>query len=221
MENNSKTDTAYKAWDIIWKTDEGRKDWSIPSPEVVNIIKMLEQKSSKIVLDLGCGVGRHSLFLAESGFTVHAIDGSISGIQYLKESCKSLTGSVEAICGDMTNLPYNDSYFDYILAWNVIYHGNLSVIHRVLSEVLRVLKPGGIFQFTMLSKRNIDYTQGNPIAFNTIVDESDTSDKNHPHFYCNSIELMQLLIGFEIISLNDNDLLRKGSYHWHIVAEKM
>jgi SAM-dependent methyltransferase len=32
------------------------------------------------VLDLGCGVGRHALLLAEHGFDVEAIDGSLAGL---------------------------------------------------------------------------------------------------------------------------------------------
>ena len=38
------------------------------------------------VLDLGCGVGRHALLLAEHGFDVEAIDGSLAGLAVVRET---------------------------------------------------------------------------------------------------------------------------------------
>ena len=221
MENIATTNTAHQEWDLRWKTEEGRKAWSVPAKDVVEVLDLLKERGTKKVLDLGCGVGRHSILLAKSGFAVHALDGSDTGIAHLEDMCKAENIDINATCAEMTNLPYQDSYFDYILAWNVIYHGNLSVVKRVLSEVLRILKPGGIFQLTMLSKRNSEYNHGKCISLNTFVNDADISDKNHPHFYCSSSELMQLLMGFEIISSLDKQQVREGSYHWNIVAEKI
>jgi hypothetical protein len=46
------------------------------------------------------------------------------------------------------------------------------------------------------------------------------SDKAHPHFYCDAGELVQLLRGFELVSLEDYEHRSPGSFHWHFVAEK-
>lgn len=70
----------------------------------------------------------------------------------------------------------------------------------------------------MLSKRNINYRIGREIAPNTLVG-GDTSDKIHPHYYCNALELVRLFEGFELLSLVDREHQHSGSYHWHMVAE--
>ena len=68
--------TAIAAWDKRWATAEGRADWLQPDPDVVKLIPELDARGARTALDLGCGVGRHALFLAEHGFAVEAIDGS-------------------------------------------------------------------------------------------------------------------------------------------------
>ena len=71
--------TAVEAWDKRWATSEGRADWLEPHPAVVAILPELRARGAKRVLDLGCGVGRHALLLAEHGFNVEALDGSPAG----------------------------------------------------------------------------------------------------------------------------------------------
>ena len=44
----------------------------------------------------------------------------------------------------MTELPFEDGQFDHVLSWNVIYHGDETVVRRTLAEVARVLRPGQV-----------------------------------------------------------------------------
>jgi hypothetical protein len=86
-----------------------------------------------------------------------------------------------------------------------------------------VLKPGGSYQGTMLSKRNVKYGKGEEVAPNTFVDaaiDPDDSDKIHPHFYCKAAELVELFAEFELLSLIDQEHAKPGSWHWHMVAER-
>src|SRR6516165_10349122 len=72
--------TAIEAWDARWTTVEGRVDWLDPEPDVVALLPELKARGVRNALDLGCGVGRHAVFLAEHGLTVEAIDGSAAGL---------------------------------------------------------------------------------------------------------------------------------------------
>jgi len=49
----------------------------------------------------------------------------------------------------------------------LIYHGGEAVLRKTITEITRLLKPGGIYQGTMLSKRRFDYGVGNEISRNT------------------------------------------------------
>lgn len=216
----NQTNTAHLEWEKKWQTEEGREAWLEAESDVIEVLPLLKEREVKDVLDLGCGVGRHSLLLAEQGFQVRAMDGSESGLAFLEKEADKRGISLETKLAEMTQLPYADSSFDYILAWNVIYHGNLSVVTRVISEITRILKPGALFQGTMLSKRNFEVNSGHQLSYNTFINQG-MSDKNHPHFYVNSTELVSLFTGYEFWSMVDKEHTRPGSNHWHLLVEKL
>ncbi len=200
---------------------EGPRHEKQPQPEVVDTVPLLREKGIARVLDLGCGVGRHALLLADEGFSVCALDGSASGIAFSRQAAQDGGLAIEFGLGLMTELPYGDQVFGAVVAWNVIYHGDETVIRRTLDEVRRVLQPGGVFVGTMLSKRNSHFGVGREVAPDTyVMDGSDLSDKAHPHYYCDAVKLLDLFAGFEPLTLFDRQHHRPGSYHWHLVAER-
>ena len=214
------TDTAHLDWDVRWQSEEGRADWIEPESFVAETISLLKGRGVKTVLDLGCGVGRHALLLAREGFIVHGVDASPAAMDYVSRQAGKGDLDISLQMSEMTEIPFENEMFDYVLAWNVIYHGDLPVVQRSLSEILRVLKPGGLFQGTMLSKRNAEIVSGRRIAKDTYIN-SDCFEKRHPHFYCNAAELVALFGGFEPLTIIDCEHSKEGSYHWHILAEKM
>ncbi len=220
MTKHAGMSTAYLDWEVRWRSEEGRADWLEPEADVRNLSAHLHHAGVRKVLDLGCGVGRHTLYLAALGFAVSALDASESGLAHAREITDQLKCQIDFRVGSMTDLPYEDNSFDYVLAWNVIYHGDGAVVRRSIGEIARVLKPGRIYQGTMLSKRNINYRLGREIAANTLIG-GNTSDKEHPHYYCNARELVALFEGFELISVIEREQRKPGSYHWHLVAESV
>lgn len=220
-ETAKNTATAHLEWDKRWQTKEGRADWLTPEHDVVQFTESLGSASKNLrVLDLGCGVGRHAMYLAEQGFETYGLDGSEAGLSYAKQIASERNLTLQLTHGSMEALPYEDEFFDYILAFNVIYHGDPTVVSRCVAEIHRVLRSGGFFQGTMLSKRNGKYGRGREIAPNTFVIPNE-DDKDHPHFYCNALELCQLLNGFELRSLKDQIHKKPESWHWHLIAERL
>jgi SAM-dependent methyltransferase len=210
--------TAVEAWDLRWATDEGRADWLEPHRDVMAILPELKSRGARRALDLGCGVGRHALLLAEHGLAVEAIDGSAAGIAFAREQAKARGLSLNVQQGSADVLPFPDRTFDFVLSWNVIYHGTLGDAGRRLAEIWRVLKPGALYQGTMLSTRNSNYGRGRAVAPDTFVDG--TEEKAHPHFYCDAAGLIALFAGFELLSLTQQQQRKPDSWHWHIVAER-
>ena len=103
-------------------------------------------------LDIGCGTGDLSIAVAMLGkpdIKVTGLDYSAPMLIQAKEKANraGLAGIIEFVHGQADNLPFPDSYFDSVgitFAFrNLTYKNRLALCY--LSEVLRVLKPGGRF----------------------------------------------------------------------------
>ena len=139
MNGNPKlpTDTADQHWNKIWNNLEKGSKWLMPEPDVERWAKGL--KAGSAILDLGAGVGRHALALNSAGFDVAALDAAPGGLAEINRAGPE----VETKLGRMDQLPFTDACFDHVLSWNVIYHGDETIVLNTISEVRRVLKPGG------------------------------------------------------------------------------
>ena len=212
------TVTAVEAWDERWATPEGRADWRVPHPAVAAMIPVLQARGAKTVLDLGCGIGRHALFFAEHGFAVEAVDGAAAGLDFARQEAAARKLRLGLRQANADALPFADASFDYVLSWNVIFHGTMGDVGRRLAEVWRILKPGALYQGTMLSKRDAQFGHGRHVGPDTFIRGSDA--KAHPHYYCDLAGLAALFAGFDFLSLTQEEQRRPGSWHWHIIAER-
>jgi SAM-dependent methyltransferase len=215
-----RTGSAIDSWEKRWGTEAGRADWIDAHPAVVGLLPELKARGVQRALDLGCGVGRHALLLADAGFQVEAFDGSETGLAVLRETAASRGLTLGLKHGNADALPYPDTSFDFVLSWNVIYHGTLGDAGARIAEIWRVLKPGGLYQGTMLPTRNSNYGLGREIAPGTFVVDG-AEERGHPHFYCDAAVLVSLFSGFELLSLTQSQQKKPGSWHWNIVAERL
>src|SRR6201981_921327 len=174
--------TAVEAWDERWTTPEGRADWLAPHPAGSALVPGLGARGTEHVLDLGCGGGGHALLFAEHGFAVEAIDGAAAGLDFARREAAARGLRLSLRQADADRLPFADEGFDYVLSWNVIFHGTMGNVGRRLAQIWRVLKRGGLYQGTMLSKRDAQFGRGRPIAPDTFIRGSEA--KAHPHYYC-------------------------------------
>ncbi|MBB95701.1 MAG: SAM-dependent methyltransferase [Rhodobacteraceae bacterium] len=213
-----KTDTADTHWSAEWAAITEDSKWLTPEPDVIAWAGDLAPGAR--ILDLGAGVGRHALWLARNGFDVVALDAAPEGLAEIDRQ-----GGVDTVLARMDALPFDDEAFDHVLSWNVIYHGDEDVLLRTISEIRRVLKPGGTYLGTMLSARRLPHEQakypGTEIGRNAWVFDAPGTDKIHPHYFCAAAELLALFQGFECLSLVDREHDKPSSFHWHLVMERL
>ena len=95
-------------------------------------------RAGSTVLDLGCGAGMLAL-LKRKGVTLAGVD--------LSEECAlaARRNGYDVTCAaELTRLPFRENSFDYVVSLDVLGHVEFGEKDAVLSEVARVLRPGGV-----------------------------------------------------------------------------
>ncbi|MEM3408446.1 MAG: class I SAM-dependent methyltransferase [Candidatus Micrarchaeia archaeon] len=103
-----------------------------------------EWKPGKL-LDIGCGSGRNLFHFAEKGFDWYGIDFSKEMINKAIENFKRKNIDVKGRLkvGDMTELPFQDESFDYIISIASFHHLPKEEQLKTIKEMKRVLKENG------------------------------------------------------------------------------
>ena len=116
--------------------------------QTINFDK-LKVKSRDLVLDIGCGEGRHSLGLhVDREINAVGMDLSLKDMRTAKSRIKdfSISKNNKSSCvfgaGSIHSLPFNDNLFDAVICSEVLEH--LDSLESAVSEIVRVLKPGGV-----------------------------------------------------------------------------
>lgn len=114
---------------------------------IITLLKYLDVKPTDKVLDAGCGEGFYLMLLDELyGCHITGLDND----PQILELAKKWVGKKENIrllVGDVTDLPFEDESFDKIILSEVLEH--VPDDTKALSEVYRVLKPGGVLGITV------------------------------------------------------------------------
>lgn len=126
----------YDRWALIYDHDSN----PLPALEEPVVKRLAGQVNQSNILDLGCGTGRHAVWLAQAGSRVTAVDFSEGMLTEARR--KPGAEKVQFIVHDVhQKLPFQDATFDLVISGLVLEHiGNLPTF---FGEVSRVLKPAG------------------------------------------------------------------------------
>ena len=213
-------------WEIV--KGNGENIWKEPSIESYYLLNRWQELEKKDFLDLGCGLGRHSVLFGMNGFNTSCFDISQNAIDKTKVWCESLNITCDYKVGDMLDLPYDNNSFDCILCINVISHTDTAGMKKVISELKRVLKDDGEVYLTLGSKETWGFKQTDwPLVDpNTRIRMDEGPEKGIPHFYADYDLIMKLFNEFKIIKIfqledfYEIDGKIKNSYHYHLLIKK-
>lgn len=135
---------------IVYK----HRDFGGARKEVDRMISWLDLPSGSKVLDLCCGMGRHSLVLAEAGYEVTGVDLS----EALLREARSQKGAEQVtwLRSDMRKLPLAggfDAVVNLFTSFGYFEEDEEQV--KVLCEIHRMLKPGGKFIIDYLNPAHV------------------------------------------------------------------
>ena len=110
------------------------------------VLKLVSDKNPKTVLDIATGTGDLALLMTKtSAEKIIGLDISAGMLDVgrKKIEAKNLSSKIEMLLADSENMPFENNTFDAItVAFGV---RNFETLEKGLSEILRVLKPNGIF----------------------------------------------------------------------------
>lgn len=112
------------------------------------------------MLDAGCGGGRNLVYFLRQGYAVYGVDASEDAIAQVQQLARTLAPQVPMDhfqVADLADLPFSDEHFDAVLCSAVLHFADDEAhFDRMLAEMNRVLKPGGLFFARLASTIGIE-----------------------------------------------------------------
>lgn len=145
--------------------------------------KQIDFKKNSRVLEIGCGSGKfwekNKEYIDET-LDITISDFSKSMLKIAKSKLKTIHKKFEFEEINAENIPYDDNTFDIVIAQHMIYF--VPNIEKALSEIRRVLVPGGVFYVTSNSCESMK-------ELNELVNDFDSSSGLNSNGYSTRFEL--------------------------------
>lgn len=210
---------------------------SYPPEYIIRIFKgnypnLLWEKdfNNKSICDISCGDGRNFQLFNQLGFKIHATEISEEIVNKLKNTAEMLNIKADIRVGNNDKLPFDNNYFDYLVAWNCLYYINpdlavndIPAIPPSIKEYTRVLKKGGYLVISIPKKTSFIYDKSTKITNNIVEIKNDPFKiRNGTYMYIFD-DLQDIIDSFseyydEISTASIHDDCFGFDYHWHILV---
>jgi len=152
------------------------------------------------ILDLGCGAGGNSIFLAEKGFSVTCVDKDSEVISVIKQNYPNIS----AINKSIFDFDFPENKYDLILALNVLNFFKLRDIKTIIDNTIKSLRENGLLYMQVFSINDPSYNKFLEIAEKTGEENTFYSKKTQSfnHFFTKG-EISELFSQNEILELSE------------------
>lgn len=150
-------------------------------------------------IDLGCGEGFYSIYLASKGFDVTGIDISEKAIQYAKENATSYEVNVRFVAMDVAALEQLNEKFDFALEWGLMHQIMPQQRQKYVEGVAGLLNKGGKYlsvcyneqspEFGGPRKKYRESPSGTKLYFSS---ENELRKLFEPHFHVIESKMIRL-----------------------------
>jgi len=146
------------------------------------------------ILDLGCGQGRDSLFLAKNDFLVTAIDSSEVAINQIKVKKNEFSfDNLELICGDISDFKIENGKYDAIICRNVLNFLDKEKALKIINNIKTNSKNGAYIVIDVFTKDDPSFISDNKFVC-----------------YFEEQELLKIFSDFKIVYYLENIILDHG-----------
>jgi SAM-dependent methyltransferase len=132
-------------WDLAYRDGDHLEHWESPHPsqELAALVAAGLLVQGCAVLDIGCGAGRDTIFLAQCGFHAIGVDLSVEALKIARQRSEAAALAVEWHLADARHLPLGDATVDFVSDRGCFHTIEREDRRRFAGEVDRVLGSGG------------------------------------------------------------------------------
>ena len=134
---------------------EGKRKFRYSLQDYMHSTFKFDNFAGKLVLDLGCGAGIDSAEFARNGASVISTDFARTATQSTQSLLKEANLPARVVQADVTSLPFENDTFDCVYSFGVLHH--IPDVDKAVSEINRVLKPGGQIMAMLYNKDSLLY----------------------------------------------------------------
>ncbi len=146
----------YRDWDEYYrKYPLEELGWELgkPRPILVEYVEKGLIPKGK-ALDICCGAGTNTVYLAQSGFEVTGIDISKTALKIAEGKAKQANVTINFLEESFIDLPFQNGEFDFVFDMGCFHHVEVQDRTQFIQGVHRVLKEGGVYMLTCFSDKN-------------------------------------------------------------------
>ncbi len=199
------------SFDDFYKTDSwyyGLK----PFRELPETLDKISFPINSLALDLGCGEGRDSIYLAARGFSVTALDISQQGLLKLSNFAKEKKLPINCVCLDALKFNFPVNTYNVAVARTFLDHLTLPQIKEIVEKIKVSLCPSGVIFISVFTVKDAGYLKG--------TEEGESECASFIQHYFEENELKGFFGDWEILTYYERVKLDKshGLPHQHGVA---
>src|SRR4030042_4125069 len=141
-------------WERFFVEDR-RVESAPPTQFVRDAAAVLAVAGAHKILDLGCGVGRDTFYLADQRFDVTGVDSADSGLEIARRLAAGRTNPPRFEKADARKLPFPAASFDAVYCFGLLHEFTDATAEQdvaaVMCEIVRVLRPSGLLALAALA----------------------------------------------------------------------
>ncbi|MBO9596782.1 MAG: class I SAM-dependent methyltransferase [Cohnella sp.] len=221
------TNINVETWNAVYS--EGRSLLQYPDEAVVTYL-VRNKDSLKRGIDVACGAGRHTFLMAEMGLEAHGIDSSSASIAFATEKAARRGISNVNFANILAqDIQHESESFDIAIVWGLFHYLTIEDQAKVLSEVSRILKPGGKLLCTLRSSVDTRAEKGIEVEPNRYkveyFDEDTKTPKYTLMYFWDEAGVRGFFRSFSDITMGHRTIepmgkLANKTAHWLIAATK-
>jgi len=147
----------YDKWEQVYRKRRGKSlPWELgkPRPALVDLIKSQRVIPEGKALDICCGLGTNTIYLAQAGFETTGTDISKSAVARARRKARNAGVEIRFCVGTALDLPFENHEFDFVFDMGCFHHILPADRERFIRGIHRVLQGRGHYFMVCFSDKN-------------------------------------------------------------------